>query len=197
MRFVLGVRRISETDHCYEVSFCFLDKPQGDLFLGQAGRGPGSCCIAVDHTDEIGVFYPPSARNPREMWILLFYIWPSILCASPPLSALGSWLPSTLKRQFVWSYRLYYFHLWACVDFIWMKWVEEKLQTWKGPAVWPESWYLWVSCAQLGKTLLPTPKPSQTPKLNNISPGRKTHRTAILSGFLFCFLLSCQFSEVS
>lgn len=67
MRFVLGVRGISETDHCCEVSFCFLDKPQRDLFLGQEGRGPGYCPIAVDHRDEIGVFYPPSARNPREM----------------------------------------------------------------------------------------------------------------------------------
>ena len=67
MRFVLGVRGISEMDHCCEVSFCFLDKPQGDLFLGQEGRGPCSCPIAVDHRDEIGVFHPPSARNPREM----------------------------------------------------------------------------------------------------------------------------------
>ena len=51
--------------------------------------------------------------------------------------------------------------------------------------------------SQLGKTLLPTPKHTQTPKLNNISPRRKTLRAAILNGFLFCFLLSCQFSEVS
>ena len=67
MTFVLGVRGISKTNHCCEVSFCFVDKPQRFLFLGQAERGPGSCPIDVDHRDETGVFYPPSARNPREM----------------------------------------------------------------------------------------------------------------------------------
>ena len=67
MRFVLGVSGISEMDYCCEVSFCFLNKPQRDLFLGQEGRGPGSCRIPVDHKDEIGFFHPPSARYPREM----------------------------------------------------------------------------------------------------------------------------------
>ena len=67
MRFVLGVRGISEMDHYCEVSLCFLDKPQREIFLRQVGRGPGSCPKAVDHRDEIGVFYPPCARNPREM----------------------------------------------------------------------------------------------------------------------------------
>ena len=78
MRFVLRVRGICEMDHCCEVSFCFMDKPQREIFLRQAGRGPGSCPIAVDHRDEIGVFYPQSARNPREMSILLFDIWPIV-----------------------------------------------------------------------------------------------------------------------
>ena len=186
MSFVLGMRGISETDHCCEVSFCFLDKLQRTLFLGQEGRGPGSCPIAVDHRDEIGVFYPPSARNPREMWILLFYVWPSIPCAGPPLSALGSWLPSTLKRQFIWASGLYYFHLWAWSRFHLDEMSEEKLQKWTGPAVWLESWDLWVSCAQL-ETLLSTPKHTQTLTLNNIFSGRKTQNS---NSEWFSFFLS-------
>ena len=54
---VLGVTGKSETDHCCEVSFCILDKTQRDLFLGQEGRGPDCCCIAVDHRGKGGVFY--------------------------------------------------------------------------------------------------------------------------------------------
>ena len=43
-------------------SFWILGKPQRDLILGQEGRGPDSCHIAVDHRDEVGVFYSPPAR---------------------------------------------------------------------------------------------------------------------------------------
>ena len=53
--------------HCCKVSFWLLDKPQRDLFLGQHGRGPGSCHFAADHKDGAGVFYPLSARNPEEL----------------------------------------------------------------------------------------------------------------------------------
>ena len=63
----MGVRGNSEMGHCCEVSFWILDKPQRDLFLGQDGSGPGSCCIAADHRDGVGVFYPVSARNPAEL----------------------------------------------------------------------------------------------------------------------------------
>ena len=41
--------------HCCEVSLWILDKHQRDLFLGQDGRGPGSCRIAADHRDGVGV----------------------------------------------------------------------------------------------------------------------------------------------
>lgn len=64
MRCVMGVRGNSEMGHCCEVSFWILDKPQRDLFLGQDGSGPGSCCIAADHRDGVGVFYPVSGRHP-------------------------------------------------------------------------------------------------------------------------------------
>ena len=49
------------------MSFWILHKPQRDLFLGQDGRGPGSCQIAADHRDSVGVFYPISAKNPAEL----------------------------------------------------------------------------------------------------------------------------------
>ena len=65
---VLGVTGKSETDHCCEVSFCILDKTQRDLFLGQEGRGPDCCCIAVDHRGKGGVFHTISSRNPAELW---------------------------------------------------------------------------------------------------------------------------------
>ena len=67
MRCVMGVRGNSEMGHCCEVSFWILDKPQRDLFLGQDGSGPGSCCIAADHRDGVGVFYPVSGRHPAEL----------------------------------------------------------------------------------------------------------------------------------
>lgn len=58
----------SEMDHGCKVAFCISDKAQTDLFLGQEGRGPDSCRIAVDHRGKGGVFYPTSARNPAELW---------------------------------------------------------------------------------------------------------------------------------
>ena len=48
-----------------------------------------------------------------------------------------------------------------------------------------------------GKDTAPHPQAHTMPKLNNISSKRKTLRAAILTGFLFCFLLTCRFSEVS
>ena len=48
----------SEMDHCCEVSFCILDKPQRHLLLGQEGRGPGSWHIAIDHRGKGCVFHP-------------------------------------------------------------------------------------------------------------------------------------------
>ena len=54
---ILGVTGKSEMNHWCEVSFCILDKTQRDLFLGWEGRGPDSCCIAVDHRGKGGVFY--------------------------------------------------------------------------------------------------------------------------------------------
>ena len=54
----LWVTGNSEMDHCCEVSFFIIDKAQRDLFLGQEGRGPGSCRIAVDHRAKGGIFIP-------------------------------------------------------------------------------------------------------------------------------------------
>ena len=83
---VLGVIGKSERDHCCEVSFCILNKPQRDLFLGQEGRGLGSCHIAVDHRRKGGVFHPISARNPAELWLHSLEVMPKQSMELPSLS---------------------------------------------------------------------------------------------------------------
>ena len=83
---VLGVMGKSERDPCCEVSFCILDKTQRDLFLGQEGRGPGSCHIAVDRSGKGGVFHPISAGNPGELWSHYLEVMPKQSMELPSLS---------------------------------------------------------------------------------------------------------------
>lgn len=53
----------SEMGHYCEVSFWITDEPERNLTLGQEGRGPGSCCIAVDHSEEVGVIYATAGET--------------------------------------------------------------------------------------------------------------------------------------
>lgn len=109
---VLGWRGKSEMGHCCEMSFWAMDKAGRNLALGQEGRGAGSCCIAVGHSEEVGVSYPPSARISREMRVLLFEALLGIPGAGPPLPALGEPITNCMETTILVTWSL----LWPLVS---------------------------------------------------------------------------------
>ena len=112
--------------YCCEVSLWILDKHQRDLFLGQGGRSPGSCRIAADHRDGVGVFYPVSARNPAELWSHSLEVMPRNPWTDPLFPGPGDPELKVLTSFFFFSYlNVVYFFLFV-VNFV-IHWNETAM----------------------------------------------------------------------
>ena len=184
---VLGVTGKSETDHCCEVSFCILDKTQRDLFLGQEGRGPDCCCIAVDHRGKGGVFYHcPTicSESWRRANVALKYgpVFPGLALYS---LSWESRLPSILKWPFIWSSGFYFGHLCPCSRYQRDEMSEEKLLSGE---ILLGDWILGTLIPSWKRHCSTPLKHTHTPRLNNITSKRKTHRAAILTAFFLIYL---------
>lgn len=59
-RWCLGVESKVCNGTLFEMSFHISHTRERNLVLGQEGACPGSCCLAFDHSEELGVLSPPS-----------------------------------------------------------------------------------------------------------------------------------------